>query len=147
MIRRAGAEDVVWVTATIAAAFRVYTARIGRPPAPMTVDHAALVAAGDVHVLEDDAERLGLIVLQRRTDHLYIDILAVVPDAQHRGIGRQLMRFAEDEARQLGLPALRLYTHAMMTEALRFYPRLGFRQTDARTEDGFDRVYFEKGLG
>ena len=90
----------------------------------MTADHAALVAAGEVHVLEEAGERLGLIVQRVFADHLYIDILAVMPEAQHRGIGRQLLAFAEAEARRLGLPALRLFTNAKMTENLRFYPRM-----------------------
>jgi ribosomal protein S18 acetylase RimI-like enzyme len=147
MIRRARADEVVWVAATIAAAFSLYIPRIGRLPAPMTADHAALLAAGEVHVLEEAGERYGLIVLQSRTDHLYVDILAVAPDVQHRGIGRKLMAFAEIEAGRLGLAVLRLFTNAAMTENLRFYPRLGFRRIDARSEDGFDRVYFEKVLG
>jgi ribosomal protein S18 acetylase RimI-like enzyme len=146
VIRRAGADDVAWVAATIAAAFGGYIPRMGRTPAPMTVDHGALVAAGEVHVLEEAGERLGLIVQRAAADHLYIDILAVLPEAQHRGIGRQLLAFAEAEARRLGLPALRLFTHAKMTENLRFYPRMGYREIDARSEDGFDRVYFEKRL-
>ena len=146
MIRPARADEVGWVAGTIAAAFSVYIQRIGRTPAPMTADHASLIAAGEVHVLEEAGERLGLIVQRAYPDHLYVDIVAVLPDAQHRGIGRQLLAFAEAEAARLGLPALRLFTHEKMTENRRFYPRLGFRQTDARREDGFDRVYFEKRL-
>jgi ribosomal protein S18 acetylase RimI-like enzyme len=147
MMRRARADDVAWVAETVAAAFSPYIARIGRVPAPMTADHGALVAAGEVHVAEEQGERLGLVVMRAAADHLYVDILAVRPEAQHRGIGRRMMRFAEDEARRLGLPALRLYTNAAMIENLRFYPLLGFRRTEARQEDGFDRVYFEKRLG
>jgi ribosomal protein S18 acetylase RimI-like enzyme len=146
MIRGARADEVAWVAATIAAAFAPYIPRIGRPPAPMTADHAALVTAGEVHVLEERGERLGLIVMRRVADHLFVDILAVRPEAQHRGIGRRLMAFAETEAVRLSLAALRLYTNAAMTENLRFYPRLGFRRTNARSEDGFDRVDFEKEL-
>jgi ribosomal protein S18 acetylase RimI-like enzyme len=84
--------------------------------------------------------------MRRVADHLFVDILAVRPEAQHRGIGRRLMAFAETEAVRLSLAALRLYTNAAMTENLRFYPRLGFRRTNARSEDGFDRVDFEKEL-
>jgi ribosomal protein S18 acetylase RimI-like enzyme len=146
MIRGARADEVAWVAATIAAAFAPYIPRIGRPPAPMTADHAALVTAGEVHVLEERGERLGLIVMRRVADHLFVDILAVRPEAQHRGIGRRLMAFAETEAVRLSLAALRLYTNAAMTENLRFYPRLGFRRTNAHSEDGFDRVDFEKEL-
>ena len=146
MIRRARADEVAWIAATIAAAFSVYVPRMGRLPAPMTADHGALVAAGEVHVLEEAGARLGLIVQRAAADHLYIDILAVAPEAQHRGVGRRLLDFAEAEARRLGLPTLRLFTNASMTENLRFYPRLGFRPIAARVEDGFDRIYFEKRL-
>ncbi len=146
MIRRARADEVGWVAATIAAAFSHYIPRMGRVPMTMTADHGALVAAGEVHVLEEAGGRLGLIVQRAAADHLYIDILAVLPEARHRGIGRRLLEFAEAEARRLGLPALRLFTNVAMTENLRFYPRVGYRQTEARSEDGFDRVYFEKRL-
>jgi len=146
MIRRARADEVEWVRTTIVAAFERYISRIGRKPQPMTVDHAMLIAAGEVHVLEEGGERLGLIVMRAEPDHLYVDILAVQPAGQGRGLGRRLMAFAEDEARRLSLPALRLFTNAKMTENLRLYPRLGFRQTGARDEDGFERVYFEKRL-
>ncbi len=146
MIRLARAEELGWVADTISAAFGIYVPRMGRAPAPMSADHAALIAAGQVHLFEVEGERLGLIVLQRKPDHLFVDIVAVVPAAQHRGVGRALMRFAEGEARRLALPAVRLYTNAKMTENLRFYPALGYRQTEARREDGYDRVYFEKRL-
>jgi hypothetical protein len=33
-----------------------------------------------------------------------------------------------------------------MHENLELYPRLGYRQTDRRVEDGFERVYFSKKL-
>lgn len=147
MIRRARADEVGWVAETITTAFGRYVARIGRAPAPMTADHAALVAAGEVYLLEEAGERLGLIVQRAAADHLYIDVLAVRPEAQHRGLGRRLLAFAEAEAAGLGLPALRLFTNARMSENLRFYPLAGFRETARRAEDGFDRVYFEKRLG
>jgi ribosomal protein S18 acetylase RimI-like enzyme len=146
VIRRACADEVSWVAETIAAAFNRYIPRLGRKPAPMAADHGAMVAAGEVHVLEEAGERLGLIVQRAAADHLYIDILAVLPEAQHRGIGRQLLDFAEAEARRLGLPALRLFTNVKMTENLRFYPRLGYRRIEQRVEDGFERVDFEKRL-
>lgn len=146
MIRLAWPDELGWVADTIAASFRPYIARMGRAPAPVTADHAAMIAAGEVHLLEEAGDRLGLIVLRAKPGHLFVDIIAVVSGAQRRGIGRALMRFAEAEARRLGLAAVRLYTNAKMTEALSFYPALGYRQTGARREDGFDRVYFDKRL-
>jgi hypothetical protein len=34
-----------------------------------------------------------------------------------------------------------------MTDNLSLYPHLGYAEVDRRTEDGFNRVYFEKDLG
>jgi hypothetical protein len=56
------------------------------------------------------------------------------------------MAFAEARAHALGLGVLRLYTNAAMSENLRFYPALGYRETGRRRQEGFDRVFFEKRL-
>jgi ribosomal protein S18 acetylase RimI-like enzyme len=147
MIRPARADELGWVADTVAAAFRGYIPRMGRVPAPINADHAAAIAAGEVHLFEIEGERLGLIVARAADDHFFVDILAVAPGAQRRGVGRALMRFAESAARRAGLGAVRLYTNVKMTETRRFYPALGYRQIEQRREDGFDRVYFEKRLG
>ncbi len=146
MIRRARGDEIAWIAETIAAAFSRYIPRLGRVPLPMIADHAAMVAAGEVHVLEEAGERLGLIVQRPASDHLYVDILAVLPAAQHRGVGRRLLAFAESEALRLSLPALRLFTGARMTENLRFYPLAGFRETGRHVEKGVEQVDFEKRL-
>lgn len=112
----------------------------------MDADFSALVAAGEVYLLEEEGIRLGVIVLRSAEDHLFVETVAVLPAAQGRGAGRRLMAFAEDEAVRRGLPPVRLYTNALMTENLRFYPKLGYRETARHREDGFDRIYFDKRL-
>jgi GNAT superfamily N-acetyltransferase len=62
------------------------------------------------------------------------------------GVGRALIAFAEGLARDAGCRSIRLYTHAMMTENLAYYPRLGFVETHRATEKGYDRVYMAKPL-
>lgn len=89
---------------------------------------------------------MGLIVLTRAPDHLLIENVAVDPARQRTGIGRALLDFAEIYARKNGLSELRLYTNEAMAENLRFYPRLGFREDDRRTENGFRRVFYSKRL-
>ncbi len=54
------------------------------------------------------------------------------------------MQHVEREALEHGLTEIRLYTNALMTENLAWYPRLGYEETGRRMEDGFDRVYFRK---
>ena len=145
-IRRATAADLPGIGRVVADAYQKYVARIGRQPAPMTADYAAALQHSRVWVLESDGTILGVLVTQARTDHLLLETVAVAPDAQGGGQGRLLLERAEDDAAELGLPEIRLYTNEAMTENLSFYPRHGYRETGRGTEDGFHRVYFSKAL-
>ena len=153
-IRAAVDADVPDVRAVVDAAFRHYVARIGVVPVPMEADHAANVAEGRVFVAElhDDggagtARVAGLVVLEPRADHLYLDTVAVHPDAQGAGLGRLLLEFAEDRARALGLPEIRLFTNAMMGENQKIYPRLGYETVERRVTGPYDRIHYRKRLG
>lgn len=141
-MRRATPDDVPAVERVVQAAYEHYISRIGRRPAPMDADYRALVP--DTWLLDDGADVVGLVVIIAESDHLLIDTVAVAPQAQGRGHGRTLLAHAETRARQLGLPRVRLYTNAAMTENLAMYPKLGYIEVDRRREDGFDRVYFVK---
>ncbi|MEU9585977.1 GNAT family N-acetyltransferase [Streptomyces werraensis] len=153
-IRPAVAADVPAVEAVVDAAFRPYVARIGVVPVPMEADHAANVAAGRVFVAElpDDGGTgsvrvAGLVVLEPRADHLYLDTVAVLPDTQGAGLGRLLLEFAEARARALGLPEIRLFTNAMMRENQKIYPRLGYEAVERRVTGPYDRIHYRKRLG
>ncbi|WP_040511481.1 GNAT family N-acetyltransferase [Gordonia soli] len=146
-IRPAGVGDVEDIERIVTAAYEGYVDRIGRAPAPMTVDYAALVATTDdvaVAVVADTV--VGVLVTEARGDHLWIDNVAVAPGSQGRGIGRELLSRADTRARALGFAETRLHTNAAMTENVSLYPRLGYVETGRRNQDGFDRVYFVKDL-
>ena len=145
-VRAATAADLPEVERCVAAAYAMYVARIGQPPAPMTADYAALVGRGVVHVAEDDRGLAGLVVGWPEAGHLFIENVAVWPERQGEGIGSRLLEACEAQARELGLGGLRLYTNEAMTENLAYYPRRGFVETGRRVEDGFRRVYFSKRL-
>ena len=49
-------------------------------------------------------------------------------------------------ARRALLGSVYLCTHEKMTENLSMYPKLGYVEVGRRTENGFNRVYFEKTL-
>jgi len=145
-IRPARRGEHAPIAACVNAAYAKYVPRIGREPAPMLADYAALIAEGAVFVVADGAAVRGVLVLRPAADHLLVENVAVRPADQGRGLGRRLMGFAEAEARRRGLPELRLYTHELMTGNLAFYPRLGYEETGRRTEDGYRRVFFRKRL-
>jgi len=148
MIRRAEREDRAAVEAIVREAYSIYIERIGKPPGPMLDDYRTLIADGAVSVLEESGAAIAaILVLLPKPDHLLLDNIAVRPDRQGQGLGRQLIAFAEAEARRLGFTELRLYTHEKMTENIALYTRLGFVETGRGCEAGYDRVFMTKRLG
>jgi ribosomal protein S18 acetylase RimI-like enzyme len=145
-VRRATVADVPALYVVVHEAYLLYVPRIGRMPAPMTADYSAAVQSGQAWVAEVDGQVLGLIVLVVNEGYLLIENIAVLPSAQRRGIGTQLLMLAEDEARASGLGEIRLYTNEGMTENLAYYPRHGYRETRRAEEHGFRRVFFSKTL-
>ncbi len=146
-LRRATAADAAAIRDLAEAAYRKYVPRIGRRPAPMDADYAALIEWANVWVLIDGEHLVGSVVTYPDGDHLLLDAVAVAPATQGRGFGSLLLRRAEDDARDAGLAEVRLYTNAAMTENLTFYPRHGYAETHRARQDGFDRVFFSKVLG
>jgi ribosomal protein S18 acetylase RimI-like enzyme len=145
LIRLATPADEAAIRACAEAAYGRYVAAIGRRPAPMDADYAGHIAAGEAHVADDDAGHfLGFIVFFPEDGAMQLENVAVLPEAAGRGIGKTLVAFCEDEARRLGLHAVRLYTNEKMAENTAIYPHLGYRETERRSEHGFNRVFFEK---
>jgi ribosomal protein S18 acetylase RimI-like enzyme len=140
--RPAVAADVPVVKAVTDAAFHHYIERIGLVPAPMEYDHAANVAAGRVFVVGEPV--VGLVVVIPEADHLYLDEIAVHPDAQGTGVGRLLLDWVETRARALGLPEVRLLTNALMWENQKLYERYGYELVERRLDGPYDRIHYRK---
>jgi ribosomal protein S18 acetylase RimI-like enzyme len=143
-LRRAVSGDVPDLASLAKAAYGPYVERIGREPAPMTADYAALVNDAEVWVADDTSAVVGLLVLVAADDHLALENVAVLPEAQGHGIGCLLLAHAERRAGALGLAEVRLYTNEKMTENLAFYPRRGYVETRRAGQAGFGRVFFAK---
>ena len=85
-------------------------------------------------------------MLLEKPDHLLLDNIAVRRDRQGQGLGRQLIAFAEEEARRRGLDEIRLYTHVTMVENIALYTRLGFVETGRGRDGGYELVFMAKRL-
>jgi ribosomal protein S18 acetylase RimI-like enzyme len=145
-LRPATYADVPAVVSIVDDAYAPYIERIGRPPAPMTVDYHELVATAEVWVAEDDGAAVGLLVVELRDDHLLVENLAVAPALQGHGVGSALLQHAESRAAALGLSEVRLYTNEAMTQNLNFYARRGYVEVGRGVQEGYRRVYFCKSL-
>jgi ribosomal protein S18 acetylase RimI-like enzyme len=146
-LRPAREDEAAAVAALVESAFSRHVEAVGRRPAPMDDDHAARIAAGEQWVRDaGDGGLASSIVLVDAGDHLIVNNVAVSPAFQGRGLGRELLAFAEAEARRRGLSEIRLHTNAAMADNIAMYPRLGYTETGRETRHGFHRVLFVKAL-
>lgn len=143
--RLAWPEEAAALAALVEAAYLPWVAIIGCRPGPMADDYAGRIAAGQAWVVGADAP-VAMLVLEDEGDSLLLDNVAVAPSAQGVGLGRYLVGFAEAEARRRGKRQVRLYTHALMAANIALYERLGFVETERRSDKGFDRVFMAKSL-
>ncbi|CAM5586361.1 hypothetical protein GCM10010261_52020 [Streptomyces pilosus] len=86
----------------------------------------------------------GLVVVEPRGDHLYLDTVAVLPEARGTGAGRRLLEFVEARARALRLPEVRLFTNALMGENQRIHPKSGHEAVERGATGPHDRIHYRK---
>ncbi len=99
----------------------------------------------------DSGEVVGYALLQiRRGSALgWLTSLAVRPDSQGGGLGRQLVEAAEGAAREAGRERIRLEVRADNAPAQRLYREAGYIRTDELPdyyEDGAAALRYEKTL-
>jgi ribosomal protein S18 acetylase RimI-like enzyme len=140
-IRKATEGDAAPMRTIARAAYAKYVPRVGREPSPMVADYEAAVAANRAVVIEAGGSVRGYMIAWPEPDAYFIENIGVDPECQGGGLGRRLIDHAVSQAGRLGLPALRLYTNALMTENLSMYAHIGFVETHRAVEKGFHRVY------
>ena len=143
-IRVAEAHEASAIAAIVMAAYAKWIPLIGREPMPMRIDYDKAVLEHRFDLAVEAGAILGLIETVPHPDHLWIDNVAVAPEAQGRGIGRMLLGFTEIRAIAAGFPELRLVTNGAFESNVALYTRVGF--VVDRIEDfmGGKAVYMRK---
>lgn len=143
-LRRAVPSDADSIRDLVNAAYEHYLPLIGRTPIPMLADYSEAIRKHETWVLDEDDEIIGVLELDPRGDHLWLENIAVEPTRQGRGLGRQLLRHAEIVARERALPEIHLLTNERYAENIAMYERHGYRETHRVPHLGTDLVYFVK---
>lgn len=144
-IRLAEPHEAAAVSQLVDAAYSKWIAVIGRKPSPMLVDYVSLVQQRLVYVIVDNGQIAGVLVIWPQGDALYIDNIAVHPNFQRRGMGDRLLKFAEAQARAVGLSRMRLLTNEKMESNQAYYRKHGYVETRRETgEDGRRTVCMHK---
>ncbi len=145
-IRPALQTDVAGITACVEDAYHHYIERIGKKPGPMLESYTEVVSKHQAYVADLQGHIAGIVILIKQADGILLDNVAVHSDFQGRGIGSQLVDFAEASARIQGYSAIELYTHELMTENHQAYLKLGYVEIDRRKVKGYARIYMQKDL-
>jgi ribosomal protein S18 acetylase RimI-like enzyme len=85
---------------------------------------------------------VGLIEMIVRSDHLFIENVAVSPEHQGQGLGRRLLAHAERVALARGYRDIRLLANAVFESNISLYKAVGYRIDREEPFHGRDcRVY------
>jgi len=74
-----------------------------------------------------DGELVGSVMAGYEGHRGWINYLAVVPSHRRHGLGRQLMREAEERLAAVGCPKINLQVRAGNADVLAFYEAIGYR--------------------
>jgi GNAT superfamily N-acetyltransferase len=139
-VRAATRADAEAIAAVLAEAFRAfeprYTPEAFRATTPPPEVVRARFDEGPAWVAEGDAV-IGTVAAVNGPEGVYVRSMAVLPDAQGRGVGARLLRAVEGYARSAGAERLYLSTTPFLDAAIALYERAGFRRTDDPPHDLF----------
>ncbi len=113
----------------------------------LTVDHKT-----ETWVWRDSEGRfIGYLSVIDKPTEQFMEVLniGVDPEFQGKGLGKEMMAFAERTAAKLGRKKVTLVTNVKNKQAIGFYNALGYRITDKKPNyygDGKTRYLFEKVL-
>lgn len=98
-------------------------------------------ANADLHLFWYPGEGLvSCVYLKEGADHLYLGMLTVRPTLQAGGLGKYMLKYAENLAAQKGKQAIRMTVINIRTELIAWYNRHGYLPT-GETEPWIDGVH------
>lgn len=138
-----GFNDWSGLLALLHAAFASHSGRIDPPSSLHKLDATSIALKAkeeQLFLAVDDDQLIGCVFAKPQGTALYIGKLAVRPDRQGQGTGRQLIHAAEAFARQAGYDALELNTRVELTENHKAFSALGFVKVGEHAHDGYRRT-------
>lgn len=127
LLRFARPSDAEAIAAVVNQAYEVEAAFVGRPrTSPAEV--SALIHQGDFIVAEHGGRVVGTVFVERdeETGVGSFCMLAVAPDEQSRGLGRELVAAAEARLARLGCSEARIRVLDQREDTIDWYRRLGY---------------------
>ena len=96
-----------------------------------------------IKVLRENDQFIGFVAYYKRTfDEGFLNFVCIKPHMRGKRYAEQLMRYAEDDLRAMGVHRIRLLTRTINHRARALYMRMGYTVVELDEAGGF--VYFLK---
>lgn len=115
--------------------------RIHRFPWTLGNFHDSLLAGHEAWLQRENNELVAFAVVMGAVDEAHLLNISVVPERQRGGLGRALLEFLCDRARQAGMLRMLLEVRSSNQNAIAFYRRFDF------VEIGRRRGYYPDATG
>lgn len=100
-----------------------------RTDAPILADIIAKPQAVILKYTNDEGTITGSVFLEKQERGLYLGMLSVSPLQQATGVGKQLMKAAEQYAKEKGCSFIFMNVISIRHELIKWYERLGYQET------------------
>ncbi len=121
-------------------AFEYQNARINPPSSlhRLDVDSISEKAHEEkLYIAWHKTQLIGCVFIREQQDLMYVGKLAIKPGYQGLGIGKQLMAYAENYAKNCGFSELELQVRIELIENQQTFKRMGFVEIGHTTHVGF----------
>jgi ribosomal protein S18 acetylase RimI-like enzyme len=80
-------------------------------------------------IYKHEEKIIGSVYLEKKQDALYLGMLTVDPNIQAQGIGKKLLRAAEEQAKIFGCSSIEMTVISVRIELIEWYKRNGYVDT------------------
>ena len=141
----AGLTDVAEITKLLNVAYRGETSKQGWTTEAHLIAgdtrsdeknvHETMQQTGSVFLIYKNEEQkiTGCVNLQKHSDKIYLGMFSVLPQVQGGGIGKKLLKAAEDYTKELNCSAIYMTVISLRTELVNWYKRHGYKDTGERS--------------
>ena len=151
-ITSATTEDAQALSALVNSAYRGDSSREGWTTEADLIDGTRTDAAAIRDLIQtpgttllkylEDGRLLGCVEIRNEHGKLYLGMLTVLPSLQGKGLGKKLLKAAEEEAIKQQCKSLFMSVISVRKELIDWYLRMGYRLTGERKPFAFNDPRF-----
>ncbi len=152
MITKAVVEDAPALETLVNSAYRGDSSRQGWTTEADLLDGTRTDAAAIAELIQtpgttllkyvEEKEILGCVELRNQDGKLYLGMLTVRPNLQGKGIGKKLLKAAEEEAKNQKCSSIFMTVISVRKELIDWYVRHGYQPTGERKPFAFNDPRF-----